>query len=191
MKSTIALVCSVVALGVTVFVSFQSNTSEVIENVSKSSAEPVMAFIYSDSVNDKYQFVSDKTNQLETEAEKVQAEIERKISKLEKRFATLQKQAPTMTQVDMENAQMELAKMEQEVNEYRNAEGEKLDIKRIEMQKEFFKRVNDFLVEYNKKHSFQAIFSYTQGGQLLFVQDALDITDEVIAGLNKEYETAK
>ena len=50
------------------------------------------------------------------------------------------------------------------------------------------KRINDFLVEYNKKQSYSYIFSYSAALNILFYKDpALDITDEVVAGLNAAY----
>jgi len=50
------------------------------------------------------------------------------------------------------------------------------------------KRINNFLVEYNKKQAYSYIFSYSAALNILFYKDpSQDITNEVVAGLNAAY----
>ena len=52
----------------------------------------------------------------------------------------------------------------------------------------FNTRINNFLVEYNKKQAYSYIFSYSAALNILFYKDpAQDITNEVVAGLNAAY----
>ncbi len=96
-----------------------------------------------------------------------------------------------MTQQEAETAQLELQQKEQEITELRYKMAEELEVKRANLQKDFFARVNNFLSEYNKAQQFDYIFSYAEGGQVLLAKDTLDITQDVLNGLNKIYTESK
>ena len=51
--------------------------------------------------------------------------------------------------------------------------------------------IMEYLKEYNSDNKFSYIFSYSFGGGLLYASDALDITTEVMEGINKKYQTEK
>jgi outer membrane protein len=54
------------------------------------------------------------------------------------------------------------------------------------------KRINDFLVEYNKTKSYSLIFSTSSSVNVLFHKDStLDITNDIVAGLNAAYNKSK
>jgi outer membrane protein len=54
------------------------------------------------------------------------------------------------------------------------------------------KNIDDFLVKYNKEKKYSYIFSYSSGLNVLFYKDsATNITDEIVAGLNEEYNKTK
>jgi len=61
------------------------------------------------------------------------------------------------------------------------------------MNRQVLFAIMEFLEEYNMKHNFQYILSNTLGGALLYANDTLDITTDVLKGLNKKYheETEK
>jgi outer membrane protein len=48
--------------------------------------------------------------------------------------------------------------------------------------------INAFLKEYNKDKKYEIIISNTASDNILYADKAYDITNEVIAGLNKSYK---
>lgn len=48
-------------------------------------------------------------------------------------------------------------------------------------------KVNDFLQRYGEKMNYSIILGTTQTGNIVYAKDGLDITEEVIKGLNEEY----
>lgn len=171
----------------------EKNPSTVQEDSSSKQHESRLAFIYADSINLKYDFVSKSTEQLEKDEKRMQYRLEQKIKALEARFGELQTKAPAMTQSQLQEAQIELQEKEQEIGELRLKLAEELELKRIKFQEDFFLKVKAYLEAHNADKKYDAIFSYQLGGQLLLANDAIDITQEVIEGLNQEYanETAK
>lgn len=50
-------------------------------------------------------------------------------------------------------------------------------------------QINTYVEEYGKSHGYDLIIGTTQAGSLLYGAPALDITDQVLAGLNAAYGT--
>lgn len=54
------------------------------------------------------------------------------------------------------------------------------------------KSVYDYLEHFNKEHGYYCVLAYTKsGGGVLGVDNSLDVTAQVLAGLNNEYNSAK
>jgi outer membrane protein len=52
-------------------------------------------------------------------------------------------------------------------------------------------QVNDFIKKYAEKNGYDIVLGVTLSGNILYGSDAIDITDEVLEGLNTEYEGKK
>ena len=57
-----------------------------------------------------------------------------------------------------------------------------------ENSKRLFDSVTNYLKLYNTKHKFSMIISTTKGGTVLYSADGLDITKDIIDGLNARYK---
>jgi outer membrane protein len=54
------------------------------------------------------------------------------------------------------------------------------------------KKIYDFLTRFNKEHGYHCVLAYTKtGGGVLGVSDSLDVTPQVLVGLNAEYNATK
>jgi outer membrane protein len=51
--------------------------------------------------------------------------------------------------------------------------------------------IMNFLHRYNKKYKFDYILGFAKGGGILYANDSLNITEDVLDGLNKEYTPEK
>lgn len=57
-----------------------------------------------------------------------------------------------------------------------------------ELSRQILNRVNDYLKRYGEKSKYKVILAATQLGSIAYAHESLDITDEVLIGLNKEYD---
>lgn len=48
-------------------------------------------------------------------------------------------------------------------------------------------QINDFLIQYSKKHGYTVVFGANQSGNIVYGDEAIDITTAVIEELNKSY----
>ena len=54
------------------------------------------------------------------------------------------------------------------------------------------KKIYDFLTKFNKEHGYYCVLAYTRtGGGVLGINDSLDVTIQVLSGLNAEYNASK
>ncbi|MFN2422921.1 MAG: OmpH family outer membrane protein [Cryomorphaceae bacterium] len=147
-----------------------------------------VAFIYGDSVNVRYQFLIDAEKELEREGKLIDERIRRKYERAEKRAAELQREAPSMGQLEMQEAQIEMQNLQVEMQEFQEKLARDFRKREVELQTNYLARINTFLEGYNSDGRYDMIMNFQPGGNLLWMSDAFDITDEVVEGLNAEYD---
>lgn len=147
-----------------------------------------VAFIYGDTINDKYQFLQDAQEELDKEQKVIEQRINRKLQKAEQRAMELQKQAATMTQMQVQEAQLELQNLDIEIQQFQEKLATDFRKREIELQEEYTERVNKMLDEYNADGTYDMILNFQPGGNLLWIDDAYDITNEVLEKLNRQYD---
>ncbi len=82
----------------------------------------------------------------------------------------------------------DLNKKQQSAQNYLGSLQQKAEVEAMRQQQEFLDSLNNYLVEYNKTRHYDAILIYAPGEVF---NPALDITADVIAGLNSRYKAAK
>jgi len=147
-----------------------------------------VAFIYGDTINTNYRFLIDAQDELAKEQGVIEERINRKLQKAEKRAMELQKQAPTMTQMQVQEAQLELQNLDIEIQQFQERLATDFRKREAELQVEYTDRVNKMLEEYNADGTYDMILNFQPGGNLLWIKDSYDITDEVLTKLNDQYD---
>src|SRR5690554_517512 len=147
-----------------------------------------VAFIYGDTVNLRYQFLLDAEAELESERKRIDRRLRNKLADAEKRAGELQRQAPTMTQAEMQQAQLEMQNLDLEMQQYQEKLGLDFRKREAELQTEYINKVNSYLEKHNEDGKYDMILNFQHGGNLLWIKQSYNITDEVIEGLNKAYQ---
>ncbi len=187
-------VALVLAVG---FLFYQVNskpTEEVVTPKKDSKSMPVtskVAFFNFDSLTVNYEFIKDEKKKFEQLQNRWDGELSAKEQSFQKRYAELEQKAQTMNQNDMQQAQMELGQMQQTMAELKQKAAEDIQKKNLEFATEMNKKLDSFLKTYNQKQQFDYILKSGEGGFIAYGKEALNITTDVINGLNAEYENAK
>jgi len=150
-----------------------------------------IAFFYGDSINEKYEFLLEANDELDQEEKTIQERLQRKMRKAEQRAAELQQQAPSMTQMQMQEAQLELQNLDMEYQRFQEKLTSDFRKRELELRDEYIQRVDSFLDIYNKDGQYDFILNYQRGGNLIWANEAYNITDDVIMGLNETYANEK
>jgi outer membrane protein len=130
----------------------------------------------------------DAQDELEKEQKVIEERINRKLRKAEERAMELQKQAPTMTQMQVQEAQLELQNLDIEIQQFQERLATDFRKREVELQAEYTDRVNKMLEKYNDDGTYDMILNFQPGGNLLWIKDSYDITEEVLSMLNEQYD---
>jgi len=152
-----------------------------------------IAHVNLDSLEAKYEFWTVKKAEFEKRQSGMEAEIERLGKSLQNEAAAFQKkaQAGTLSQSEGEAAQRKLGQMQQDLESKHQNMSAQLMKEQQDFNTELQKKLDDFLVKYNKDKGYSYILSYSKsGGTILLADPTLDITNEVVKGLNEESKTS-
>jgi outer membrane protein len=151
-----------------------------------------IAYVDLDSIQEKYDYYKEKMNEFERKKESADRDLNNAFQKIEnERVAFIQK-GQNITQVEAENFQREYTrKMQNLENQKKNLETN-IQQEGVKTMEELKKRINDFLAEYNKSKGYSYILSFSSNINMLFYKDTtLNITNEVVQGLNDTYNKSK
>ncbi len=154
--------------------------------VATGSSKGRIAFVNIDTLEAHYTYLKAKKDEFEKRQQSVQAELVRSQQQMEKDYADVQRkyQAGTLTQAEGEAAQKRLGQMNQSLETRKTAVAEQLMAEQAAFNKDLKDRLDKFLEGYNKEKQFDYILSYQPGGSILFANPQLDITEDVIKGMN-------
>ena len=150
-----------------------------------------IAYVEVDSVASQYKFCIDYTKILEKKRNNASATLNQKGNQLQAAINNFQQKLNNngfKSREEAESAQMGSQQSLQELQQRLAAE---LDKEAAEFSEALRDSINHFLAEYNKDKKFDMILSKTDAtSNILFADKRFDITEEVIAGLNKRYKPA-
>lgn len=150
-------------------------------------AELKIAYVEMDSIQTQYKFCKEYEPVLEKNAENSRKTLTQKQQSLQSAAMKFQQdlQNNKYTQQQAEQVNANLQKQQADLQ----ALAQRLDGELAQKQQEYLMAVNDsiqhFLEKYNKDKKYS--FIVTKAG-LLYADKAYDITNEVVAGLNKAYK---
>lgn len=150
-----------------------------------------IVYVNSDSLWERYEFVKTVKSELERERKVSETQFETKIQALEKEYAEFKDKAQFMTQEQGMQRQQELMLKEQKLAEFRDNANERLLKNEQDKNDQLQKSILDYMKKNYDNSNYTYILGYSRGGGILYAKDSLDITNEVINGLNREYKAKK
>lgn len=147
-----------------------------------------IAYVNIDTLQEKYEYFRVKKAEMEKKAASLDAEVERMAQNLQNEYTAFQKkaQAGTLTQTEGEAGQRKLQQLQQNIENRRQTLGAQLMKEQEAFNKDLKKRLDNYLIKYNADKGYDYILSYAEGGSILFANKALDITEDVVKGMNAD-----
>lgn len=202
MLSKISLGINILLIAAVVYLFFQINkktevspTNVLPVNSAFNSTEgvkaPIMAYINGDSINAKYKFIVDRSKALEQKYRDADAKVKREYQQREAEAQELAAYAQkgNIPDDEMRTIESRMQQLEMEIQQIQQQESDRVMKKEAELQKELQERVQKFLDGYAREKGIDFVVNYQPAVQfILFGNNAYDVTSEVIARLNAEYE---
>ena len=153
-----------------------------------------IVYVNTDVLNENYEYVKELT----AEAKREQASLENVFQKKEKefqdRYQELQQKAAQglLSENQQKEAEEEMVKRKGELDQLQGQEQQLMQQLQVENAK-VYKSISEYLNEYNRHSQYNYILAYsgTTISPVLAANDSLDITAEILEGLNTQYKARK
>lgn len=193
MKTNLSIVFNVilaVALVVLYVLHFSGKSSSEMATSSTGAVNPSnlsIAYVNSDSLLKNYDYFKELEKQLLAKRDKLNSEYQNRAEGLQREIGNFQSTAGNMTISQAKAVEEDLRKKQQNLMMYQEQLGQQLMGEEAKMNADLYDKVSDYLADYGKNKNLQIVLTYTKGSGVLYANDSLDITKEIIAGLNDEY----
>jgi outer membrane protein len=148
------------------------------------------AYVNVDSLLNNYDYFKATRTQLEDRRKKLETEIAGRTRSLENEVVSAQRKANTMTLEQAQLTEQNLRRKEQELMRYQNDAARQLAQEEQKKNEELINNISLYLKKHTEDKPYKIVFGYSKGGGILYATDSLDITQEVLKGLNQDYQAS-
>lgn len=152
-----------------------------------------IAYVDIDTLEAHYDYFKKKKSEFEARQKNIDGELERMANALQNEYIALQKKAQKgeLSQSEGEAAQQKLMQKQQDLEIKRQSMGNKYLKDQEDFNKEIHDNLHAYIEKYNEEKGYDYILSYSKDGSILFANQDLDITNDIVKGMNEEKFTPK
>lgn len=168
------------------------NKNSIIVTSASNLADAKIAYINTDSINEHYAYIADFTKVLKSKKSVIENQMQTLTTKFQKDYESFQQsaQAGIASEADLMKQKTNLERQQQDIAN-KELQMQNLGIELEEKNIELNKNVKDYLAKYNNG-KFDYVLSYSDMmPTILLVNPKLDITNDILKGINQEYKNNK
>ena len=151
-----------------------------------------IVFVDSDSLLNQYEYFKVLKTKMEAKGKAADADLKAKGQAFQRDMQQYQSQANGMTAEQRAATEERLGRKQQELQAYQQNAGAAFQNEQAKEQEALYNKVADYLKTYAKDKGYKMVLKYQKGmGDILFADESLDVTSEVIKGLNEAYSKEK
>lgn len=198
--SLILSIIAIVAVAVLGILSMSGNRKPATASKSAASDSTAVTAVKGDIVYleferilQGYDMANDNGAVLETKAQNIQSEIDRRSKKFETEYNAYMEKVNKglITRSVAEIQGQKLQQQQQELNTFVNQKNNEMAEEQAVFMNQIVDALKTYLEKYNKEKQYSMILINQNGSPVFMAQPGLDITDEVLAGMNEEYVNNK
>ncbi|MES2388170.1 MAG: OmpH family outer membrane protein [Bacteroidota bacterium] len=146
-----------------------------------------IAFVNTDSLLEHYDYFSGKKAELEARSKRVEADLTNRMKNFENEVMTMRQKADAnaLTPAQMQEAEQRLGRRQQEIAAYKDEQTARLMDEERNINIRLNDNIRNYLKGYGKKAGFRYVLGLSSAGGILYANDSLDITTDVLKGLNE------
>ncbi len=150
-----------------------------------------IAYINADSVLAHYEYYKVNREKLEAKGKKMDTDLSNRAQGLQREITSYQNTAANLTIGQARALEEDLTKKQQNLRVYQERLSQEMAIEENKFNKELYDRITAYLKEYGVQNGIHAVLKFDLTSDLLYAGDAIDITKDVIVGLNEGYKNDK
>jgi outer membrane protein len=187
----VILTVAVIVLYIIHFTGGQNSGETAQTSNSLSPSDLAIAYVNSDSLLANYDYFKELEKKFIDKREKLNAEYQNRAEGLQKEISNFQATAGNMTINQAKAVEDDLRRKQQNLMMYQEQLGQQLMQEEATMNADLYEKVSDYLNQHGKNKNLQIVLTYQKGSGVLYANDSLNITEEVIVGLNEAYKAEK
>ena len=163
------------------------------EAVEAAASKGDIVYVDLDRILMEYDMANDLRSVVETKVQNIEAEVTRRGKKLENDVIEFQNKIDKglMTRSVAEAQSQKLQQQEAEFNNYAAQKQQEINEEQVVMMNQLADAIQTYLAKYNEEKQYAMILTNSGGSPVITADVALNITDDVLAGLNEEYIKSK
>jgi outer membrane protein len=153
-----------------------------------------IVYVNLDELSDKYEFLKDVSKTIQAEQHTYENQYQTSGQQLQTDYEAFQEKANKglLSENQINAEQEKFAKRKEDLDQIQR-KSEALGEKVQAINEEARKNLTDYIKEYNKSGKYNYVLAYSTGplSPVLLASDSLDITSEILDGLNAQYKAKK
>jgi outer membrane protein len=145
-------------------------------------------FVNTDTLLAKYKVFKKSKAVLEAKGARFEADLDRRMSSLQAELAAAQQkvQSGSLTQSQAQELEGQFMQKQQALAAYKDEQTAKLMEDEKNLSLKLNADIQKFMKQFARSKGFKYVLGYTTGGGILYASDSLDITKDVVRGINGE-----
>jgi len=148
-----------------------------------------IVYINSDSLLSKYAYYAAVKAKLQSLSQNAQTEIATKGQAFQKEVAAYQKGASSLNLAQRTATEKRLAKKQQDLQALNQNTAAQLQEEQETQNSKLYDKISTYLKTYCKAKGYKIVLTYSKANPaMLYGDESLDVTQDVLTGLNEEYK---
>jgi outer membrane protein len=184
-----------VAVGVLFFLHFSGKKTSASGGETSAGttlpSELKVAYINSDSVLQNYDYLKANRVQIEAKTKKIEQEYRTRAQGLQNEITAYQRNVTNMTLGQVKAVEEDLGKKQQNLQMYQQSISQQLMEEESKLNQDLYNRVTSYLKKYAAEKDLHFVLKFDVSSDVLYAGEMLDVSQDVIKGLNAEYQQEK
>jgi len=197
--NTILISLLILAVGALYFLHFTqgkkaaSKTESANAENTTAVSDAVIAYVNIDTMLVQMEMYKDLQSTLEKKQKELEGNFGTKYKAFEKNVTDLQNKVNKglVTRAEAEQMNQQLANDQMQLDNLNAAYTQQLQEEGLVSNRKVIDYIMEYLKEYTADKNIQFVFSYTFGGNLLYMNGEFDITNDILTGINQKYLAEK
>ena len=152
----------------------------------------LIVYVNSDSLLNNYDYFKTIKDKFQTKSKKAQSDLTAKGTAFQREVAAYQQNAANLSAEQRATTEERLARKQQELQTFNQNAGNALANEEAAENEKLYNKVSEFLKGHAKSKGYKMVLTYSKSNPtVLFADESLDVTKEVVSGLNAEYKKEK
>jgi len=135
----------------------------------------------------EYKEMKDVEAQFTSKSDSVRKQLDAAAKDFQAEVQEYQSQMNSMSETDRKAKEQELMQKQQMLQQQQQMVGNKLREQSNTVMDSLVTKIKDYVKDYGKENNYTYIFGSNESANIMFAEEGLDITQEILSELNEEY----